>query len=170
MYKTNTYNLSGEYGIGYLKNGEKFYFDLEDYDKIKDYYWMNGSKGYIVSSRRNGEYVFLHKIIYAVSMDKEVDHIDRNKKDCRKCNLREATSQNNACNRNKRIDNTTGIIGVTLHNSGLYQARINIDKQRKSLGYYDNKEDAIQARLKAEKKYYKEFAPQRDLFKKYGIE
>ena len=35
--KYNTYDLSGEYGIGYTSNGDTFYFDLEDYDKIKDY-------------------------------------------------------------------------------------------------------------------------------------
>lgn len=35
--KYNTYDLSGEYGIGYTSKGEEFYFDLEDYDKIKDY-------------------------------------------------------------------------------------------------------------------------------------
>ena len=33
--KYNTYDLSGEYGIGYTSNGEEFYFDLEDYQKIK---------------------------------------------------------------------------------------------------------------------------------------
>ena len=37
--KTNKYDLSGEYGIGYDSNGQKFYFDLEDYDKIKNYCW-----------------------------------------------------------------------------------------------------------------------------------
>jgi len=37
--KYNTYNLTGEYGIGYTSKGEEFYFDLEDYDKIKDYCW-----------------------------------------------------------------------------------------------------------------------------------
>ena len=36
--KFNEYNLSGEYGIGYTAKGEEFYFDLEDYYKIKDYY------------------------------------------------------------------------------------------------------------------------------------
>ena len=36
-HKTNYYNLSGDYGIGYTSKGEEFIFDLEDYDKIKDY-------------------------------------------------------------------------------------------------------------------------------------
>ena len=34
--KYNTYDLSGDYGIGYTSKDEEFYFDLEDYDKIKD--------------------------------------------------------------------------------------------------------------------------------------
>lgn len=37
--KYNQYNLLGEYGIGYTKKGEEFYFDLEDYNKIKSYSW-----------------------------------------------------------------------------------------------------------------------------------
>ena len=38
------------------------------------------------------------------------------------------------------------------------------------LGRFVNKEDAIVARLKAEKEYFGEFAPQRDLFVQCGIE
>ena len=37
--KKNNYNLLDEYGIGYTSKGEEFYFDLEDYNKIKDYTW-----------------------------------------------------------------------------------------------------------------------------------
>ena len=37
------------------------------------------------------------------------------------------------------------------------------------LGGYNTEEEALIARLKAEKKYFKEFAPQKHLFKKYGI-
>lgn len=33
----NRYDLTGEYGIGYTNQGVEFYFDLEDYDKIKEY-------------------------------------------------------------------------------------------------------------------------------------
>src|SRR5574344_527323 len=44
--KYNTYDLSGEYGIGYTSKGEEFYFDLEDYDKIKDYCWCLNDQDY----------------------------------------------------------------------------------------------------------------------------
>lgn len=51
-----------------------------------------------------------------------------------------------------------------------WEAYIQLNKKRKSLGYFNNKEDAIKARLEAEAIYYKEFAPQRHLFEQYGIE
>ena len=38
--KKNEYNLLGDYGIGYTSKGEAFYFDLEDYNKIKNYCWF----------------------------------------------------------------------------------------------------------------------------------
>ena len=38
--KTNPVNLDGEYGIGWtLNTNREFYFDLEDYDKIKNFCW-----------------------------------------------------------------------------------------------------------------------------------
>ena len=51
-----------------------------------------------------------------------------------------------------------------------WQVYISINKQRTHLGYFDNKEDAIKTRLKAEIKYYGEFAPQRHLFEQYNID
>ena len=47
--KTNVYDLSGEYGIGWTTNtNNEFYFDLEDYELIKDYCWSEliDNKGY----------------------------------------------------------------------------------------------------------------------------
>lgn len=37
------------------------------------------------------------------------------------------------------------------------------------LGYYDNKDDAIRARLVGEAKYFGEFAPQMHLCEQYGL-
>ena len=47
--KSNRFDISGQFGVGYTSKGEKFYFDLEDYDKIKDYYWYIDAGGYVVS-------------------------------------------------------------------------------------------------------------------------
>ena len=45
------------------------------------------------------------------------------------------------------------------------------DGKEINLGYFDNIEDAVKARLEGELKYFgAEFAPQRHLFEQYGIE
>jgi len=68
----------------------------------------------------------------------------------------------------KIINNKTGITGVCIE-KGKYRSDITYNKKRIFLGYYNNLEDATVARLKAEKKYFKEFAPQKHLYKEYGI-
>ena len=59
-------------------------------------------------------------------------------------------------------------MGVS-YDRGAYRARIGYNHKKINLGSYKNLEDAIVARLRAEKEYFGEFAPQRDLFEKYGI-
>lgn len=48
----NQYNLSGSFGIGYTMKNEEFYFDIEDYDKIKDYCWRIDRKSNTLISER----------------------------------------------------------------------------------------------------------------------
>ena len=48
--KFNNYDLTGSFGIGYTTKGEEFYFDLEDYDLIKNYNWHIDKSGYVVAN------------------------------------------------------------------------------------------------------------------------
>lgn len=50
-----------------------------------------------------------------------------------------------------------------------WKATIWVNYKNKYLGRYLDKDDAIRARLKAEAKYYGEFAPQQHLYEQYGI-
>lgn len=53
-------------------------------------------------------------------------------------------------------NNTSGVTGVSWNSkSSKWCARIGIHKKRITLGYYENKEDAIKARKEAEEKYFK---------------
>ena len=172
--KYNVYDLSGEYGIGYCSNtNSEFYFDLEDYDLIKDYCWCE-----VVDKNSGYRELKSHDVI----TDKDIrmhqllglsnyDHIDRNPLNNRRNNLRKATTRDNTRNRGLFKNNTSGIMGVNWENKRqCWRARIYIDKHRLELGFFINKEDAVCARLRAEKEHYGEFAPQRHLFKEYGIE
>lgn len=169
--KQNRYDLSGEYGIGWTSNtDEEFYFDLEDYEKIKDYCWSKNidDKNYVSLRARNKgtkKIVLFHQII-AGGINK--DHINRNPLDNRKNNLRDATVSENAKNKSKRNDNTSGVTGVSYEaKSGTWRAEITCNKQKFYLGSFADKNRAITERLRAEQKYFGEFAPQKHLYSQY---
>ena len=67
LKKYNKYDLSGEYGIGWTTNtNHVFYFDLEDYEKIKDYCWIENDQGYIIAHNIHGTQpvnVRMHRIV-----------------------------------------------------------------------------------------------------------
>ena len=101
---------------------------------------------------------------------KGYDHIDRNALNNRKSNLRKATRQENARNRSLSTNNTSGCTGVHFNKShNRWVAGIGYNNKHIRLGEFIDKADAIVARLKAEKEYYGEFAPQRHLFEEYNI-
>ncbi len=171
--KYNTYDLTGEYGICYAHNtNNPIYFDLEDYDLIKDLCWSEDkNSGYAKARSSDNEYFLMHRLVTHFEYD-IVDHINRQKLDNRKINLRNATKQINSLNKNKPIStNTSGFTGVRLDpRTNKWIASICVNNKTKYLGTFIDKKDAIKCRLKAEKLYFKEFAPQRHLFKEYGIE
>lgn len=172
LKKYNKYDLSGDYGIGWTTNTNvEFYFDLEDYDKIKDYCWIEDKSvfGYSALKAREKGTNKKVKMSYIVA-GKYYDHIDRNPLNNQKENLRPATSSQNSQNRTLSSANTSGFVGVSWDKeSNKWAAYIRINKKHKRLGRFINKEDAIRARLEAEVKYYKDFAPQQHLFEQYGV-
>lgn len=158
--KYNTYDLSGEYGIGYTSKGEKFYFDLDDYNLIKDYCWFIDSNGYVVSNTFNSKKrktVLFHSVVKQTTLI--IDHINHNTADNRKFNLRTATSSQNSMNRKLRNDNTSGVTGVSWdRKSKKWHSRIGIDNHEISLGFYDDFNTAVIVRKQAENVYHKEYS------------
>lgn len=168
----NDYDYSKTYGIGFCHNTKnEFYFDWEDFDKIKDYCWVEVTMGNeykcLVAHNIHGDgYIRMTALLGC----KYYDHKNRNPLDNRRENLRKATHSQNMMNRNKLSNNTSGVTGVSWHKkSNKWQARISINGFEKTIGMFVDKEEAIKARLIAESKYYGEFAPQKHLFEQYGI-
>lgn len=158
----NTFNLSGLYGIGYTLNGDEFWFDIKDYDLIKNICWRKNSAGYIV-----GYYdviqkdVSLHRMVMGFPDGLEVDHIhgELTRHDNRKKNLRICTHAENKRNVNMQSNNTSGITGVSFDKeNNKWFAHITINQKLINLGRFDKFEDAITARKEAEDKYFGEFS------------
>lgn len=165
--KYNTYDLTGEYGIGYTSKGEEFWFDLEDYDKIKDYCWYYSDdylRTNITVSKGKQDQIAFHRLIMDFPKDLEVDHIlhppmGQNKFDNRKSNLRIVTKSKNQMNKHIQENNTSGVVGVRWHKRDqIWEAFIDKNKESIYLGRSTNKEDMIRIRKEAEEKYFGEYS------------
>ena len=155
--KYNTYDLSGEYGIGYTFKDEIFYFDLEDYDKIKNYCWCIDKYGYVRGNTKTSK-IKLHRLIMDCDDDMVVDHINHNKVDNRKSNLRICTQHENAINRSITSKNASGVVGVYWNKDlSKWGACIGVNGSSIYLGVYDDFESAVNVRKEAERKYFGEY-------------
>lgn len=173
---TNKYDLSKKYGIGYTKNNEPFYFDKEDYDKIKKYSWSchSNNEKYIITTKKkdNGKYerIFMHNLIMNnINKENIIDHKNRKPNDNRKNNLRIVTHSQNIMNTKLYSNNKSGVKGVYLSNDNKWKAYITFKKNRIHLGTYEDKNEAIKARLKKEYELFGKYSSQSILFDKYGI-
>lgn len=156
--KYNKYDLTGEYGVGYDSKNREFYFDLEDYNLIKDYCWTVNNNGYVIARTIDGKrnMILFHRLLFPNS--EEVDHINHDTKDNRKNNLREVAHQQNLMNQKINANNTSGVTGVSWSNThNVWKAKIFYKGKEISLGYYVNFDDAVKARKQAEEKYFGEY-------------
>ena len=157
-YDLTTY----EFGIGYCNNGTHFFFDKEDYDKIKDYAWWYDGRYVCAHSLEDDEYttkiIRLHRIVMDIKdrEDINVDHKNLVRYDCRKINLRKATDAENSKNKDYSYMSSTGIVGVRQErNKWLVSVTVNHKELR--LGLFNTIEEAAEARFEAELKYYGDF-------------
>jgi hypothetical protein len=162
----NIYDLSGEYGIGFDSKGLKFYFDLEDYEKIKIYKWYVSNANYVMSSflptgsKKGGKIsLFMHRIVTNCLDEKlAIDHINHDRTDNRKENLRIVNYSQNGQNKYNKVDTSSGRRGVSWSKTAKkWDCYISIEGKRIKLGYYDSLDEAIKIREDAEIKYFGEY-------------
>lgn len=97
-----------------------------------------------------------HRVAFAIANDfwpEEVDHINGNRKDNRKENLRSVSKSENMKNVKTRSDNKSGRVGICwVTGRSKWRAEICSEGRRINIGYFENLEDAVGARQKHEKK------------------
>lgn len=103
--------------------------------------------------------IYLHKEIMNAPKGIQVDHINGDKLDNRKENLRLCTIQENSRNYSLPRHNTSGYKGISwLKRINKWQAQISINNKIVYIGVYFNKEDAAKAYNEAAIKYHGDFA------------
>ena len=137
--------------------------DDEDYERINRWKWYSNKAGYAVREVKKGRFIKLtlrmHREILRYVGEKEVDHINNNKLDNQKINLRLCTHVENLMNKIKQSNNTSGYKGVSLHKkTGLWVAQLRYNGKRKLTKYFRNKEDAARAYNKSALENFGEFA------------
>jgi hypothetical protein len=136
----NNYKIKNSETIIYIiSKGETFecIIDTDDLEKIKQYSWHRGTKGYIVY--KNKETVYIHRLITNCPKGLFIDHIDGNPLNNKKNNLRVVTTQQNAQNRALMPNNKTGYRGVYFEKqTEKYRVQLVIDGTTMDFGRYDN--------------------------------
>lgn len=124
---------------------KKVLLDSDDLDKVTKYQWSIGSHGYATSGAGSKQ-ILMHRLIANLDdTGKVIDHINRNKLDNRKSNLRICSPSENSMNKGVQNNNKLGFKGVTKTAEGNYQAIITFNGRPMYLGRYATPELAFKS-------------------------
>jgi hypothetical protein len=137
-----------------LTQGRFAIIDKEDIDIVSKYKWFFTKNGYAMN-KSGKKSIYMHRLILGVQNGLVTDHINGNKLDNRRCNLRQCTQAQNLMNR-------CGVKGRSLPKGvrkakNRYQARIGINGKSVYLGSYTVIADAVAAYNKASKQLHNNF-------------
>ena len=146
----------------YTTNGDRFLVDEEDYDLVLQHKWHLNS-GYV--ARYYGlvgkvrKQMYLHIEIMGKKDGCEIDHINMDRLDNRKSNLRFATRSQNMLNKKPRNNVSSKYRGVSWHKyTAKWIVHIAINRKNTHIGLFENEEEAALAYNAKAIEFHGEFA------------
>ncbi len=146
-----------------LTKGKFTLVDDELGEYINQFSWYYSSSGYAARRMRQneskpGKMILLHRFILGLENSSQVDHINRDRLDNRKINLRFATQTEQNFNSKKRKNSTSKYKGVHWQKDiKRWRSVITINNKKVNLGTFLDENLAAEAYNKAASKYYKDF-------------
>ena len=130
-----------------------------DFAYLNQWKWCLHSGGYATRRLNEGIYIYMHRIILPPPIGMQIDHINHNGLDNRRCNLRICTMSQNIANSRLRSDNTSKHKGIYWNkNVSKWQVAITFLGKEIYLGIFDDIDEASQAYAKKAKELFGEFA------------
>jgi hypothetical protein len=137
------------FNIILLTRGKVALVDQEDYDFLMQWKWTLHSEGYAYRNNREGDrfprIIMMHRIINHTPKGMVTDHINRNRLDNRKVNLRSATKRENSLNTERNKNNTSGHRGIVKSQHNGWTAQTTYNYKNIYIGSYPTKDEAIAA-------------------------
>lgn len=160
----NKVELEGNIAVITIKrsNGDiRFIIDDKDLGKVSKYtWWYIEDRKQIYSLKHvNGKrvYVWLWRYLLDAPKGLDVDHINRNRLDNRRINLRLCTRSQNLRNQPRKHNNSSGFKGVHKHRDKWTACIWSLGKYY-YIGQYDNPVDAARAYNEKAKEILGEYA------------
>lgn len=146
-----------------LSREKQAFVDDDDFEKLRGYSWFFGTSGYAVRNVRiegkGKTQIYMHRVVLGTPNGKKTDHVNGNKLDNRKVNLRVCSVAENHWNKGAHKDSKSGVKGVFFHKrTGRWEAQIMALGKRYHLGYFFKKEKAATAYNQAAIELHGEFA------------
>lgn len=147
-----------------LTKGKFAIVDDSDFHILNAFHWFYHAPGYAgrQTPRTCGKQreIKMHRYILGITSPMvDVDHINGNGLDNRRCNLRICNPAQNRINSRLNTNNKTGFRGVSRHaQTGRFMAYIGHGGKTRYLGIFKTAQEAANARKSAERDIYKEFA------------
>lgn len=147
-----------------LTQGRVAHVDDADYEQVACHKWFfcevrkGTGKGYAVRTV-NDRCVYMHRVVADAPRGMQVDHIDGDRLNNARANLRLATLRDNRRNNHGYANNKSGFKGVGWHTkAGKWVARITVNNKPKHLGLFVDRIDAARAYNAAALIHFGEFA------------
>ena len=154
--KKNEFSVSGGTVTVPMRGGVML-CDKADWDGLSEYYWFIGKDGYPASCT-DGKFKKFHVLILDCPPGFERDHINGNRADNRRENLRVIPARANRFNKGMDSRNKSGHAGVFWYDRyKKYQVSITVKRKTVHLGYYEDYDEAVKVREEAEKQYFGEY-------------
>jgi len=123
-------------------------FDEEDLNIISEYSWYCTSGGYAATRSKDKHLIYMHRLILNPNKNEEIDHINGDRLDNRKINLRICSSSDNSKNTKKRgiLPSSSKYKGVYFHKgTNMWHAAIRNNEDRIFIEYFLDEEYAARA-------------------------